>query len=454
VRRRAGRLLPLAAACLHLGCGTYFPVNEELDRWSPAEGYRAALHERPDASDEIVLILAFSGGGTRAAAFAYGVLEELAVTHVAFDGRVRSLIDEVDYVSGVSGGSFTAAYLGLHGRDMFRDFPDRFLHADVQSRLLVRLFFPINWLKLFSPYWAVSDLAADYYDEWIFDGARFADLQNVDAPFVAIQATDLTTGSPFAFVQEQFDYLCSDLSGYPVSRAVAASAAVPLVFSPITLRNYEGCDFEAPPWVLEAKVERRELDRRYVNARNLSRYLAKTRRYVRLVDGVVSDNLGVRGPFETWSALDVPRQRPAGSPVREVVLLIVNAQTTPDEQWDSLDLLPSLMAILDAATSAQVNRYNFETIDLLNNRFQIWNTRAAHWDPPQRFTLIETSFLDVEDPAERAYLNRLPTTLELEEKDVTRLRYAARDALRGSMRFRKLVERLARIGADPRAAAR
>jgi NTE family protein len=438
-RSRAALALVLAA----LGCGTYFRVNKPLAAWDPERGYRAELHERAQASDELVLLLAFSGGGTRAAAFAYGVLEELAVTHVAFDGRVRSLIDEVDQVSGVSGGSFTAAYIGLHGRDAFRDFPQRFLERDVQSALLVRLLWPINWLKLFSPYWARSDLAADYYDQTIFDGARFRDLARADGPFVAIHATDLTTGSPFAFVQDVFDYLCSDLSSYPVSRAVASSSAVPIVLSPITLRNYADCGFEAPRWVTEAQQESEELDRRYVNARNLGGYLAKKRRYVRLIDGVVSDNLGVRGPFETWSSIDVPKHRPQGSRTREVVLLIVNAQTTPDDQWDKFDLLPSLSVILDAATSAQVNRYNLETIELLRQRFKVWNARTGKWKPPQRFTVIETSFVDVKDPAERKYLNGLTTSLSLPGEAVTRLRHAARDALRGDSGFRALIARLA-----------
>ena len=439
-RSRAYLALAVLAA---LGCGTYFPVNKPLQVWDLARGYRADVHERPQASDELVLLLAFSGGGTRAAAFAYGVLEELAVTHVAFDGRVRSLIDEVDQVSSVSGGSFTAAYLGLHGREAFRDFPKRFLERDVQSALLVRLLWPINWLKLFSPYWARSDLAAEYYDRAIFDGARFRDLARADGPFVAIHATDLTTGSPFAFVQDVFDYLCSDLSAYPVSRAVASSSAVPIVLSPITLRNYAGCGFEAPGWVIEAQQKSGELDRRYVNARNLGGYLAKKRRYVRLIDGVISDNLGVRGPFETWSSLDVPKRRPEGSRSRELVLVIVNAQTTPDEQWDRLDLLPSLSVILDAVTSAQVNRYNFETIELLKQSFKAWNTRTAKWKPPQRFTLIETSFVDVKDPAERKYLNGLTTSLSLPHEAVTRLRHAAREVLRDDPAFRALIARLA-----------
>jgi NTE family protein len=439
---RSKRAALVALALAALGCGTYFHLNQPLERWDRSQGYRKELHPRPEASDELVLMLAFSGGGTRAAAFAYGVLEELAVTHVAFDGRVRSLVDEIDQVSSVSGGSFIAADLGLRGRKMFDDFPARFLERDVQSALLVRLLWPINWLKLFSPYWERSDLAADYYDREIFDRARFRDLERGEGPFVVILATDLTTGSPFAFVQEMFDYLCSDLSDYPVARAVASSSAVPIVLSPITLRNYDGCGFEAPRWVKSALVPGGELDRQYVNARNLTGYLAKKRRYVRLIDGVVSDNLGVRGPFEKWAAVDPPASRPPGDRTREVVLVIVNAQTTPDEVWDSVDLLPSLGAILDAATSAQVNRYNFETIDLMKQRFKSWNARTKSWDPPRRATLIETSFVDVKDPAERKYLNGLGTSLHLPAEDVTRLRHAARAALREDPKFQALIARL------------
>ena len=386
-----------------LGCGTYFPVNERLDAWDPKHGYRSELHERAQASDELVLLLAFSGGGTRAAAFAYGVLEELAVTHVAFDGRVRSLIDEVDQVSGVSGGSFTAAYLGLHGRDAFRDFPERFLERDVQSALLLRLLWPINWLKLFSPYWARSDLAADYYDRTIFDGARFRDLENVDAPFVAIHATDLTTGSPFAFVQGVFDYLCSDLSDYPVSRAVASSSAVPLVLSPITLRNYGGCGFEAPKWVTEAQTESRELDREYVTARNLGAYLAKKRRYVRLVDGVISDNLGVRGPFETWSSLRRAAPAARGQPHARGR---ARDRQRADHARRAVGLVRS--AALARGDPRRRDERAGEPLQPRDDRaveaaLRAWNARTAKWSPPQRFTLIETSFVDEKDP-ERARL--------------------------------------------------
>jgi NTE family protein len=37
-----------------------------------------------------------------------------------------------------------------------------------------------------------------------------------------------------------FSALCSDLTNYPVSLAVAASAAVPVVFAPVVIQDYPG----------------------------------------------------------------------------------------------------------------------------------------------------------------------------------------------------------------------
>lgn len=443
--KRRGRLAVAWLALLSVGCGTYLPMNRPLDPWDPETGYRARVIDQPSDSNELVLMLALSGGGTRAAAFAYGILEELADTRVEFDGAERSLIDEVDGVAGVSGGSFVAAYLGLHGKGIFDQFEERFLRRNVQLQLILRLFWPFNWLKLLSPYWSRSDLAADYYDAAIFDHATFGDLQGKGGPFVSIHATDLITGSPFSFTQEQFDYLCSDLDPLPISRAVTASSAVPLLLSPVTLRNYSGCAFEPPDWVLRNRDFNEELDREYVNAQNLLSYVDSRRRYVHLVDGVLSDNLGVRGPFEAWVKRRIqPQRRPRGNGVRQVVFLIVNAQTTPDAQWNRTAVLPSLGLILDAATSAQVNRYNFETIELLQRTFAQWSETTLRWNPPLRFDVVEMSFLDVSNAEERRYLNGLSTSLSLPDEAVDRLRAAARESLRSSHQFQAILDQLAR----------
>ncbi|MEZ4292231.1 MAG: patatin-like phospholipase family protein [Myxococcota bacterium] len=135
-RRTRSTAVLLAGLLLATGCRTYFPVNEPITHVDDVHGYRGSRRWSSERSNELLLIVAFSGGGTRAASFAYGVLEELAATPIRIDGRDTTLFDEIDHVTGVSGGSFTAAYLGLHGRGLFDDFEERFLRRDVQGPLI------------------------------------------------------------------------------------------------------------------------------------------------------------------------------------------------------------------------------------------------------------------------------------------------------------------------------
>ena len=109
-----------AAGCAH------YPVNQPVTQWDPQAGYRGRNLITPDNDDQLLLMLSFSGGGTRAAAFSYGVLETFRDTPVTTRGRGRRLLDEVDWISGVSGGSFTAAYYGLFRDRIVRGFRDAF----------------------------------------------------------------------------------------------------------------------------------------------------------------------------------------------------------------------------------------------------------------------------------------------------------------------------------------
>ena len=109
-RNRACVVACLAAFSVAVpGCATYRPVNAELAHYDPTYGYRAErIHQQRQIGD-VVLLLAFSGGGTRAAALAYAVLQELRDTEITRAGERVRLLDEVDIISSVSGGSFTAA---------------------------------------------------------------------------------------------------------------------------------------------------------------------------------------------------------------------------------------------------------------------------------------------------------------------------------------------------------
>src|SRR6266550_2260750 len=136
-----------AIILLEVGCAHY-PENARIEHYDPQSGYRFRNLSHPGNSDSLQVFLAFSGGGTRAAALSYGVLEELARTQIVWEGQTRRLLDEVDYISAVSGGSFTAAYYALYGDGIFTDFEKKFLDKNLQGELIWRLCSPINWFRL------------------------------------------------------------------------------------------------------------------------------------------------------------------------------------------------------------------------------------------------------------------------------------------------------------------
>jgi NTE family protein len=235
---RGRRLKPLGIASLFYGlaaCTAQPYLDEPLDKWSAAGQQQVTQTVRGDRDPEVLVMLALSGGGTRASAFAYGVLQELAATTITTSRGERRLLDEVDIISSVSGGSFTNAYFGLYGDRIFEDFEERFLRVPIQSDLKKGVFAPGHWGELSSKNFGRSDMAANLYDEKIFDGKTFADLRRPGAPLIVISSTDIATGMRISFSHEIFDLICADLDKYPISRAVAASSAVPDMATPITL---------------------------------------------------------------------------------------------------------------------------------------------------------------------------------------------------------------------------
>jgi len=449
----------LLLACAH------FPANAPLDRYDPAYGYRvSATSGDTDDSRELLLIVNFSGGGTRAAAFAYGALQALRDARVRFDGRERSLADEIDILASVSGGSFTAAYFALNGARIFDDFEAQFLRRDIQGALLWRLLLPWNWLRLASPYFGRSDLAAEYYDAQLFHGATLGDLLRGDGPALLINATDMTLAARFTFDQEQFDLLCSDTLRFPIARAVAASSAVPLALSPVTLRNYaaRGCGYEPPGWVRDEIGRGYSSSRLHQEALRIAEYRAAAAdSYVHLLDGALADNLGLRSSIEkSIEAGGYGRLAESAGfkRFRRVAFLVINAQTGSIREWTRSASPPSTLDVLASATTVTLNRYNYETVDLFRQNLdrlvaEIRDARcgagagsnAASDCSDVAAHLIEISFAQHPDAAERTYLNELPTTLALSPEQLERTINAARTILAASPEFQALLHDLEQL---------
>jgi len=469
VTYRSPAMWMLGILVLLAGCATR-PINARLDQFDPTKGYRSST--RPELNDsDTIIILAFSGGGTRAAAFSYGVLEELRRTELTINGRETRMLDEVDMMTGVSGGSFTALAYALYGEKLFDTYEQAFLKRDVQGELIHRVLSPTNWGALWSENFGRSELAAQFYDEILFHGATFADLEKKPGPFALVTATDISTGSRFGFAQGAFDVICSNLDSFPLSRAAAASSAVPFALSPVTLNNYGGsCGFIEPPWVraIEDPAHRaRPAGRALQTLKEMRSFEDSTRRpYIHLVDGGVSDNLGVRGIIDAFDQIEFSsgyRRSVRIDKIRRVAVFVVNSLSDPTTDWDQHERAPNDLQILIKATGVPIDRYSYDAVELIKDTAARWkNMRAlraagafanagnpalataAATVPDIDIFAIDVSFDAISDEAERRYLKDLPTSFVLTSEAVDRLRAAAGEAIRASPYYHRLIEEMSR----------
>jgi NTE family protein len=462
--------LPAAlAAALVLGAGCASrPINERIATVDLTSGYRADLRvtNRPNNDARTLVILAFSGGGTRAAALSYGVLEELRRTEITVGGERRRLLDEVDLVSGVSGGSFTALAYALYGERLFGDYETRFLKRDVQGALVARAFNPLNWPKLVGGSYGRSELAADYYDEILFAGATFGSLLDKSTPIAVVTGTDISTGARVVFTQSDFDLLCSDLHKVPLARAAAASSAVPIVLSPVTFNNYGGtCGYQPQEQfvadLLNPEHRGRPAGRALMRYRELQDFERSTERpFIHVVDGGVSDNLGLRGVLEGLEVLEASpafRESAGLHRLERIAVIVVNARSAPRTDWDRSESPPGIIDQLVQSASVPIDRNSYELVQLLKDTAERWESQRelvvarqrlagateaearARIRPIAAFT-IDVSFEAIGERAEREYFMELPTTFTLPPETIDRVREVAGRLLRESSEYQLLLE--------------
>lgn len=454
---RGALLLSLLGLVLAACAGD--PMNVKLGRYDATAGYRYAnLTGGPDG-DELLVVLSFSGGGTRAAAFSFGVMETLRDVAYAAPAGERRLLEDVDVIASVSGGSFTAAYYALFPDTFFVRFPEEFLDRNIERALIGRALRPWNWFRLARPDFDRIHLAVELYDETVFHGKTFGDLRR--KPFVILNATDMTLGRRFEFTQEQFDLLCSDIARTRIAAGVAASSAFPGLLSPLTVQSFaeQGCGYQRPDWLNTGLVREKNPLSRYARARDLWSYQDPTqhRRFIHLLDGGLSDNIGLRGPYVALTSADTEWSVLAklGQPVRRVLVITANAKTKPVKDWDQHESAPGLLSVLSLVTSGPMDAYSFDTVQLVRDFFyqqeQSARSRASCERQLQRacpearlpgvlpqvdYHAVEVSFDAVADEALRACLEGLPTSFKLEKAQVTLLRQAARAVLLASKDFR------------------
>ena len=434
----------LAAFCVLALAACDGPGTPFLEDYDPAGGYRyAALADAPAAADnaeDLFVILTISGGGMRSAALGYGVMERLRDTRIVWNGQERSLLDEVDVVSGVSGGAFPAAYYAAFGERIFEDFEDRFLYRNVNRALGLELLWPA-WIP--APDYARSDVAARYYDRSLFDGLTYGDLMKRGRrPYLVLHGTDMATTAPFAFTQTRFDHICGDLAGLTLGRAVAASSAFPFLLSPVTLENRAGA-CGGPGQVMLATAaggmpapgpvrEPGKLAQAYEDPR--------ARPFIHLLDGGITDYLGLRTVLQELDSDPLGWRLSAAlgrGEISRLVVVTVDGWAERSPVDGATREPPGVVAAIETLAYRAADQSR-DSDGLLRR----WLRRAG-WPAEPPFThAIRIGFDDLADPALRDRFNRIESQFTLPAAEIDDLRAAGSALLAQSQAFRDLVQDL------------
>jgi NTE family protein len=452
-------LITFCAAAVLAACQSIeVEMNKPLTNVAPADsptiskgGYRITALPTPE-HDDILLILAFSGGGKRSSAFSYGALSamrELQVTGAK--DSPHSMLSEIEIISSVSGGTFTSMYYGLHRDKLFTDYMDDFLKVDIDSYVYGIYLLPWNWDWLVNPSVGTNDYMAKVYDDLMFHGATYADLAKNGRPMIMANATDITYGMVFSFQQDTFDLICSNIESLPLARATAASNGFPVLFSPVTLISYtKDCKGRTPGWYAKAREATAKApdSRLAVATEQAEEYLnAKQTLYVHLLDGGIADNLGLRSLINSLLLLfdspDLAKER-GFTKWRRVLVISVDGQGDQDTSWARQRQVTGFGQILANVSGAQIDAYNFETLLLAREEIDgmakfLTKLRCAEAEVIDGFRcddvkseFVHLSLSDVTDEKVRAQLEAIPTGLTVSDEDLKLLIESGRNAVMNS----------------------
>jgi NTE family protein len=444
------------------GCATVFnrATNEPLSAATPPN-----MGAPTDVMRENSIVLSFSGGGLRAAAFAHGVLTALESVKTA-EG---DLLDDVALISSVSGSSLTAAYYGVYGREGLARFRGDVLLPGFEGGMRISLLNPANLMRLLGGGLNAREDFGDQLDRRVFHGATFADMYRRQRPDIRLQATDLYHRVPFPFIPVLFSILCSDLSRYSVADAVAASMAVPVLFAPVVVRTFQDHCEPLPPVLasMRARPETSRVMHAIVKATTAYRDPNGVR-YIKLADGGLTDNFAVSNMVISRLAYGTPyapmTERDAVR-IRRLLLIVADASQGPNGNWTHHEAGPSGLDLALSATDAAVDAAAQQAVDAFGRMVQEWENSVivfrcgltpaevarlggpADWNCADvKFSLAYLSVDALESPL-RERIEAVPTRLTLQAGEVDAAIEGAREGTLALRRVRAYLQE--RVTARP-----
>ncbi|QIW16097.1 patatin [Pasteurellaceae bacterium RH1A] len=439
--------LTLAAALLLSACSlvSYQPV-QTIKQVNPDQGYRMRSTMLKSQEDGNLVILMFSGGGTRAAALGYGVLEQFKGTPI----KGKTLLEQVDMVYGVSGGSVLASYFALEGQDVVPKFADKFLTKNFQREVINQVFSLSNMPRLASPQFGRGDLLQEQLNRALYGGKTFGHLaQNRKGPFAVISATDMNIGQKLTFTQETFDGLCLNLNDLEIARAVAASSAVPLVFAPLTLNNNGGnCNFQIPK---EYEVREKTLDGlRVKNVEEVKHLLAlyqnsQERPFIHLVDGGLTDNLGLASLIDMSDVLGLEQlyEQVQKLKLQNIIIININAQNQVNSEIDKSADIPGLGDVINTVINVPIDKTTHATLRRFREFTDTWNRFSQQQKgKPVPLHFVDLGLKDLPEGDLKKEVLNISTSFYLPKSDIDKLRQSAKILLDNSQTYQDALKAL------------
>jgi hypothetical protein len=367
------------------------------------------------------------------------------------------MIDRIDFISGVSGGSVTAAYYGLKKRAALADFREKFLLRNAEEGLTTTLSLGTIG-RAFSGGINDSRGFTRWLDANLFEGATFAQFRTVGRPRVWINASDIYNRVPFVFGATAFTAICSDLTSYPISDAVAASAAVPIAFAPVVVQAFPGkCTDPLPTWITRAAGNRNASPMLSSFAKAIMRYRDGAVPYIKLLDGGLVDNYGIAGFTIARESSDTPYgplTPQQAVKIRRALFLVVDAKAGITGDWVRTVEGPSGVELIKAAVDTTLDASVGAGYTAFQTTMNDWQGSLVRWrcglsaaDRARfgagpnwncrdlKFFIGRLGF-DQLDPVRATELEAVPTRFQLPQQQVDDVIAAGRDVLRASPAFR------------------
>jgi NTE family protein len=215
---------------------------------------------------------------------------------------------------------------------------------------------------------------------------------------------------------------------------------VPVLFNPLLLKNHAGtCGFISPDWLLAAAREDKSTLRRLEAQAILRLTDAEQRPWLHLVDGGVSDNLGLRSLYSTMKLVGDANTafREFGHPgVSQILLISVNSHVGSIPDWAHAKAAPGIAQVISSMASSQIALYTADTLDAVRFTFEDWAEEASTPEHPVSFHFVEVSFDRAADENQYNKLNNIGTNFNLTDEEVDLLITSAGDILRRSPEFK------------------